>query len=139
MKQYSRIVLRWCTLLMLTLLLFSSIGCATIPRTLIMERDTLYVERVVERQSVVRDTVETLSRMIEYVVDSSGGWQPQKMVEETSLQRHVQKSDEQECVDETSQTNAKVEIVKEEAVKREWHLFLLLSVVLLFVFLRMRL
>ena len=124
---------------MLTLLLFSSIGCTTIPRTLIMERDTLYVERGVERQSVVRDTVETLSRMIEYVVDSSGGWQPQKMVEETTLQRHVQKSDEQESVDETSQTNAKVEIVKEEPVKREWHIFLLLSVVLLFVFLRMRL
>ena len=102
MKQYRIGMLTICYLLMAMPFLFCLMGCTSSSRTIVVERDTLYVERVAERQTIVRDTIETSSRIVEYVIDSLGDWRPQKMVEETTLQRHTQKSGEEEIISEES-------------------------------------
>ena len=81
-------------------LLIAVSGCATTTQTLVSERDTIYIDHFVERHIVLHDTVEMISRVVEYVADSTGGWLPQRMVEERSLQLASQSSREEESITE---------------------------------------
>lgn len=60
--------------------------------------DTLYFERIVEVQRIVRDTVEANSTRVEYVPDLSGKWKPTKMVVEKNVQRATQKCNVEQTI-----------------------------------------
>ncbi|MBR5240981.1 MAG: hypothetical protein IKW05_03495 [Muribaculaceae bacterium] len=134
MKQYRIGMLTICYLLMAMPFLFCLMGCTSSSRTIVVERDTLYVERVAERQTIVRDTIETSSRIVEYVIDSLGDWRPQKMVEETTLQRHTQKSGEEEIISEESLLKTKTEIEKNIPSISRWHIWGIFSLLIFLVF-----
>ena len=84
----------------LLFLLVSASSCATQTKAIVSERDTIYIDHFVERHIVLHDTVEMISRVVEYVADSTGGWLPQRMVEERSLQLASQSSREEESITE---------------------------------------
>ncbi len=134
MKQYRIGMLTICYLLMAMPFLFCLMGCTSSSRTIVVERDTLYVERVAERQTIVRDTIETSSRIVEYIIDSLGDWRPQKMVEETTLQRHTQKSGEEEIISEESLLKTKTEIEKNISTINRWYIWGLFSLLIFLVF-----
>ena len=96
---------------LLIFLLITASSCATPTQTLVSERDTIYIDHFVERNIVLHDTVEIISRVVEYIADSTGGWLPQRMVEERSLQFASQNSSEDESIKE------EIEITSESRVE----------------------
>ena len=134
MKQYRIGILTICILFMVIPFLFCLMGCSSPSRTVVVERDTLYIERVAERQTIVCDTIETSSRIVEYLIDSLGDWRPQKMVEKTTLQHHTQKSGEEEIVSEVSSLKTKTEIEKNSPTISKWHICGIFSLLIFFVF-----
>jgi hypothetical protein len=96
---------------LLIFLLITASSCATTTQTLVSERDTIYIDHFVERNIVLHDTVEIISRVVEYIADSTGGWLPQRMVEERSLQLASQNSSEGESIKE------EIEITSESRVE----------------------
>ena len=132
--QYRIGMLTICYLFMAMPFLFCLMGCTSSSRTIVVERDTLYVERVAERQTIVRDTIETSSRIVEYIIDSLGDWRPQKMVEETTLQRHTQKSGEEEIISEESLLKTKTEIEKNISTINRWYIWGIFSLLIFLVF-----
>ena len=123
MNRYLNALFAICILSTSTIFLFLVAGCSPSSRTVISERDTLYVERIMDRETIVRDTIETSTRMVEYVIDSSGDWRPQKMVEKRALRFHTQKTGEEETTTETSSLSSNSEIMKERTIKTEWYMF----------------
>jgi hypothetical protein len=96
---------------LLIFLLITASSCATTTQTLVSERDTIYIDHFVERNIVLHDTVEIISRVVEYIADSTGGWLPQRMVEERSLQLASQTSSQGESIKE------EIEITSESRVE----------------------
>lgn len=127
-------------LLMITLMMVCFVGCAVPSKAIVQTRDTLYVERIVDRQSIIRDTVETSSMRVEYLIDSLGDWCPQKMVEEVVVQRHTQKIGDEEIVKE--ETFAKTEVTAEEFANKtskwKWFLYGIVASMILVVVLLLR-
>ena len=137
MKQFSGIVLAIFNMVVLAIFMFCIIGCSSSSRTVIAERDTLYVERFVDRQIVIRDTVETSNLMVEYVIDSLGDWKPQKMVETTILQKHTQKRGDEEIVSETSLSAINTEIAEEHTDVIQSYVWVIFSLLLIFVVIKL--
>lgn len=137
MKQFSGIVLAVLNIVVLVILMFCFIGCSSSSRTVIAARDTLYVERFVDRQIVIRDTVETSNIMVEYVIDSLGEWKPQKMVETTTLQKHTQKRGDEEIVSEASLSATNTEIAEEHTDVMQNYVWVIFSLLLIFVVIKL--
>ena len=137
MKQFSGIVLAVLNIVVLVILMFCFIGCSSSSRTVIAARDTLYVERFVDRQIVIRDTVETSNIMVEYVIDSLGEWKPQKMVETTTLQKHTQKRGDEEIVSKASLSATNTEIAEEHTDVMQNYVWVIFSLLLIFVVIKL--
>ena len=137
MKQFSGIVLAVLNIVVLVILMFCFIGCSSSSRTVIAARDTLYVERFVDRQIVIRDTVETSNIMVEYVIDSLGEWKPQKMVETTTLQKHTQKRGDEEIVSESSLSVTNTEIAEAQTDAIQRYVWVIISLFLIFVVIKL--
>ena len=135
MRRYKRDHYMIAILFALLILPSFMVGCSSLSRTVTTQRDTLYVERIVDRELLVRDTLETTSRVVEYVADSLGEWRPQRMLEEVVVQHHTQKREGEERVKEDTLLKSKTEIVKERPIKREWYMFGVFLVLLFFIFL----
>lgn len=137
MKQFSGIVLAVLNIVVLVILMFCFVGCSSSSRTVIAARDTLYVERFVDRQIVIRDTVETSNIMVEYVIDSLGEWKPQKMVETTTLQKHTQKRGDEESVTETSFSATNTEVAEAQTDVIQRYVWVTISLLLIFVVIKL--
>ena len=135
MRRYKRDHYMIAILFALLILPSFIVGCSSLSRTVTTQRDTLYVERIVDRELLVRDALETTSRVVEYVADSLGEWRPQRMLEEVVVQHHTQKREGEERVKEDTLLKSKTEIVKERPIKREWYMFGVFLVLLFFIFL----
>ena len=137
MKQFSGIVLAVLNIVVLVISMFCFVGCSSSSRTVIAARDTLYVERFVDRQIVIRDTVETSNIMVEYVIDSLGEWKPQKMVETTTLQKHTQKRGDEEIVSKASLSATNTEIAEEHTDVMQNYVWVIFSLLLIFVVIKL--
>lgn len=111
MREMKAVVPKMVLRTLLIFLLITASSCATTTQTLVSERDTIYIDHFVERNIVLHDTVEIISRVVEYIADSTGGWLPQRMVEERSLQLASQNSSEDESIKE------EIEITSENRVE----------------------
>ena len=137
MKQFSGIVLAVVNIVLLVISMFCFMSCSSSSRTVIAARDTLYVERFVDRQIVIRDTVETSNIMVEYVIDSLGEWKPQKMVETTTLQKHTQKRGDEEIVSKASLSATNTEIAEEHTDVMQNYVWVIFSLLLIFVVIKL--
>ena len=90
-----------------------------------------------DRQIVIRDTVETSNIMVEYVIDSLGEWKPQKMVETTTLQKHTQKRGDEEIVSEASLSSTNTEIAEEHTDVMQNYVWVIFSLLLIFVVIKL--
>ena len=140
MKQFSGIVLAVLNIVVLVILMFCFMSCSSSSRTVIATKDTLYVERFVDRQRFVYDTIESSSRIVEYDIDSSGDWRPKKKIEKTALQRHIQKSEDEEAEIENSfeKYETTEEKISDKSSTWKWFFYGVMAAMLLFLFLLLK-
>lgn len=113
----------------LVIILFSITSCCPLRTTSKQITDTIYVEHIIEKERIVRDTIRTTNNVIEYVVDSVGVWQPQKKVVTETLQTAVAQIEEEHTAVETIREQSKIE-VEEQPQKKPHFVWLLLGIVL---------
>lgn len=125
------------SLTILTLFLLSVVSCNTPRHCEVSQVDTIYVERVVERELLVHDTIEINSAKVEYLPDSVGGWKPSKMTVEKTVQNRLQTTDEEQIITESVdvKSNKKIDSNKSQPSKLRWFAigFFVAVVVLLIV------
>ena len=110
------------SLTILTLFLLSVVSCNTPRHCEVSQVDTIYVERVVERELLVHDTIEINSAKVEYLPDSVGGWKPSKMTVEKTVQNRLQTTTDKETITENIEVkvNKKIESNKPQSPKLKW-------------------
>lgn len=125
------------SLTILTLFLLSVVSCNTPRHCEVSQVDTIYVERVVERELLVHDTIEINSAKVEYLPDSVGGWKPSKMTVEKTVQNRLQTTTDKETITENieAKVNKKIESNKPQYPKLKWFIvgFFVAVVVLLLI------
>ena len=125
------------SLTILTLFLLSVVSCNTPRRCEVSQVDTIYVERVVERELLVYDTIEINSAKVEYLPDSLGSWKPSKMTVEKTVQNRLQTTNEEQIITESVdvKSNKKIASNKPQPSKLKWFVigFFVAVVVLIIV------
>ena len=125
------------SLTILTLFLLSVVSCNAPRRCEVSQVDTIYVERVVERELLVYDTIEINSAKVEYLPDSLGSWKPSKMTVEKTVQNRLQTTTDKETITENieAKVNKKIESNKPQSPKLKWFIvgFFVAVVVLLLI------
>lgn len=118
----SRCIYLIISLTILTLFLLSVVSCNTPRHCEVSQVDTIYVERVVERELLVHDTIEINRAKVEYLPDSVGGWKPSKMTVEKTVQNRLQTTTDKETITENIETkvNKKIESNKPQPSKLRW-------------------
>lgn len=125
------------SLTILTLFLLSVVSCNTPRHCEVSQVDTIYVERVVERELLVYDTIEINSAKVEYLPDSLGSWKPSKMTVEKTVQNRLQTTNEEQIITESVDVKSNKKIVsnKPQSSKLKWFVigFFVAVVVLIIV------
>ena len=135
MNGYKRVILSAFILILPLTTIIGLSGCATKRVTQIRQTDTVYVERIVEVQQLVRDTIEINSTIVEFVPDSGGGWTPTKMVMEKNIQKSSQKSSGEQLqvgkIVVKSEVEKKSEMTKSSMAK--WITLSLLTIIIILI------
>ncbi len=125
------------SLTILTLFLLSVVSCNAPRHCEVSQVDTIYVERVVERELLVYDTIEINSAKVEYLPDSLGSWKPSKMTVEKTVQNRLQTTNEEQIITESVdvKSDKKIASNKPQSSKLKWFVigFFVAVVVLIIV------
>lgn len=135
MSGNKRIIFVAFILILLLTAILGLTGCATKRMTQVMQTDTVYAERIVEVQKLLRDTIEINSTIVEFIPDSGGGWTPSKMVVEKNIKKRSQNSSgehlQADKVVVKSEVEKKHEITKSSRAK--WITLSLLTIILIVI------
>ena len=126
------------SLVMLAIFLLNTMGCTSARHTVISRTDTLFIERRVERQFVIQDTVETISKVVEYIADTAANkWTPTKMVLAKRVQRESPECKRDEELFEERQLKSQIEVQDEKQknnMGKSFILSLIIMAVIIFLF-----
>lgn len=124
---------------MLAIFILNTMGCASARHTVTSRTDTLFVERKVERQLVIHDTIESISKVVEYIADTATNkWTPIKMVVAKRVQRESQECKRDEELFEERQLKSKIEVEDKDSKTKIGKWFLAGFVVAIFIILFIR-
>ena len=88
-----------------------------------IQRDTIYIDRVVEIEKLVRDTIISKDTIIEYSLDTLGNWQPTKKIIGSGLKIGSSTEQSKENITENSTAQSEINTETKEKKPNVWAWF----------------
>lgn len=88
-----------------------------------IQRDTIYIDRVVEIEKLVRDTIISKDTIIEYSLDTLGNWKPSKKIIGSGLKIGASTEQSKEYITENSTSQSEINTETKEKKPNVWGWF----------------
>lgn len=88
-----------------------------------IQRDTIYIDRVVEIEKLVRDTIISKDTIIEYSLDTLGNWQPSKKIIGSGLKIGTSTEQSKENITENATKESEINTETKEKKPNVWAWF----------------